>query len=136
VARSALRWLGTPYAWGGGDYDGPTYGVNGPDDGWNDGSVYGFDCSGLAMWAWAQVGIHLPHYSGYQYGSGGYHPSPAALRPGDLLFWSYDGTVGGIHHVAIYVGDDQVVQAPQSGDVVRISSVWFTGYLGATRPGT
>ena len=136
VARSALRWLGTPYAWGGGDYSGPTYGVNGPDDGWNDGSVYGFDCSGLALWAWAQVGIYLPHYTGYQYNRGRYHPSPANLRPGDLVFWSYDGTAGGIHHVAIYLGDDQVLQAPQSGDVVRISRIWFTGYFGATRPGT
>lgn len=136
VAQAALRWLGTPYAWGGGSYRGPTYGVNGPDGGWNDGSVYGFDCSGLALWAWAQVGIYLPHYSGYQYFQGGYHPSPGNLRPGDLVFWSYDGTAGGIHHVAIYLGGGRMVQAPQSGDVVRISSMYYGGYYGATRPGT
>ncbi len=136
VARAALRWVGTRYAWGGGTYHGPSYGVNGPDAGWNDGSVYGFDCSGLALWAWAQVGLYLPHYSGYQYHQGAYHPSTNHLRPGDLVFWSYDGTASGIHHVAIYLGDGQVVQAPQSGDVVRISPMWFDGYFGATRPGT
>jgi peptidoglycan DL-endopeptidase RipA len=136
VADAALRWLGTPYAWGAGDANGPTYGVNGPDGGWNDGSVFGFDCSGLALWAWAQVGIYLPHYSGYQYFAGR-HIDRADLMPGDLLFWAYDGSdPGSIHHVAIYLGGGRVVQAPQSGDVVRISPMWFDGYLGAARPGT
>jgi cell wall-associated NlpC family hydrolase len=136
VAQAALRWLGVPYAWGGGTYSGPSYGVNGPGAGFNDGAVYGFDCSGLAMWGWAQVGIYLPHYSGYQYGAGSDHPSAGDLRPGDLVFWSYDGTAGGIHHVAIYLGGGQIVQAPESGDVVKISTMWFDGYFGAVRPGT
>lgn len=136
VAQAALRWLGTPYAWGGGTYGGPSYGVNGPGAGFADGSVFGFDCSGLALWGWAQVGIYLPHYSGYQYNSGSYHPSAGGLLPGDLVFWSYDGTAGGIHHVAIYLGGGQVVQAPESGDVVRISPMWFGGYFGAVRPGS
>lgn len=136
VADAALRWLGTPYAWGGGDASGPTYGVNGPGAGWRDGSVVGFDCSGLALWAWAQVGIYLPHYSGYQYQSGRHIPV-SQLRPGDLVFWAYDRSdPGTIHHVAIYLGGGRVVQAPQSGDVVRISPMWFDGYLGATRPGS
>jgi cell wall-associated NlpC family hydrolase len=136
VADAALRWLGTPYAWGGGDYAGPTRGVDGPGAGWNDGSVVGFDCSGLALWAWAQVGVHLSHYSGYQYGAGRHIP-PGELRPGDLLFWAYNpADPGTIHHVAIYLGGGRIVQAPQSGDVVRISSMWFDGYLGAARPGT
>jgi peptidoglycan DL-endopeptidase RipA len=135
VADAALRWLGTRYAWGGGDASGPTYGVNGPGAGWRDGSVVGFDCSGLALWAWAQVGIYLPHYSGYQYLSGR-HIAVGKLRPGDLLFWAYDRSdPGTIHHVAIYLGGGRVVQAPQSGDVVRISTMWFDGYLGAARPG-
>jgi peptidoglycan DL-endopeptidase RipA len=136
VADAALRWLGTPYAWGAGDANGPTYGVNGPDAGFRDGSVYGFDCSGLALWAWAQVGIYLPHYSGYQYGSGR-HIAPGDLMPGDLVFWAYDTSdPGSIHHVAIYLGGGRVVQAPQSGDVVRISQMWFDGYIGAARPGS
>lgn len=136
VADAALHWLGTPYAWGGGDYAGPTHGVNGPGAGWNDGSVVGFDCSGLALWAWAQVGIYLPHYTGYQYLSGG-HVAVGDLRPGDLVFWAYNpGDPATIHHVAIYLGGGRVVQAPQSGDVVRISTIWYDGYLGATRPGS
>jgi cell wall-associated NlpC family hydrolase len=136
AADAALRWLGTPYAWGGGNYNGPTPGVNGPGAGWNDASVTGFDCSGLALWAWAQVGIYLPHYSGYQYSSGR-HVSAGDLLPGDLVFWAYSpGDPGTIHHVAIYLGGGRVVQAPQSGDVVRVSSIWYDGYLGATRPGT
>ncbi|MBI3688764.1 MAG: C40 family peptidase [Actinobacteria bacterium] len=136
VARAALRWLGQPYAWGGGNAQGPTYGVNGPDGGWNDSQVYGFDCSGLTLWAWAQAGAPLPHYSGYQYFQGSVHPSVGGLMPGDLVFWSYDGTAGGIHHVAIYLGGGQIIQAPQSGDVVKISSMWYSGYFGAVRPGS
>lgn len=129
VADAALNWLGTPYAWGGGTQDGPSWGTY-PDEG-----VRGFDCSGLALWAWGQVGVDLPHYSGYQYNRGR-HVSTDELMPGDLVFWSYDGTPDGIHHVAIWLGGGQVVQAPQSGDVVRVSPMWYSGYLGATRPGT
>jgi cell wall-associated NlpC family hydrolase len=136
VADAATRWLGTPYAWGGGNASGPTYGVNGPGAGFADGSVVGFDCSGLALWAWAQAGVYLPHYTGYQYTSGRHVPV-GSLRPGDLVFWGYDtGDPATIHHVAIYIGGGRIIQAPQSGDVVRISSMWFDGYIGATRPGT
>lgn len=135
VADLALRWLGTPYAWGGGNANGPTRGVDGPGAGWNDSSRFGFDCSGLALWAWAQVGVYLPHYSGYQYNSGR-RVSRGNLMPGDLVFWAYNtGDPGTIHHVAIYLGGGRVVQAPQSGDVVKISSMWYDGYIGAARPG-
>lgn len=135
VADLALRWLGTPYAWGGGNASGPTRGVDGPGGGWNDGSKYGFDCSGLTLWAWAQVGVYLPHYSGYQYNSGA-RISSSDLMPGDLVFWAYNaGDPGSIHHVAIYLGGGRVVQAPQSGDVVKISAMWYDGYIGAARPG-
>ena len=110
--------------------------MDGPGAGWNDGSKYGFDCSGLALWAWAQVGVSLPHYSGYQYHSGR-RISRGNLMPGDLVFWAYDtGDPSTIHHVAIYIGGGRVVQAPQSNDVVRISSMWYDGYVGAARPGT
>lgn len=126
VADLALRWLGVPYSWGGGNASGPTWGQGGPT---------GFDCSGLALWAWAQVGVYLPHYSGYQYNSGP-KISRDNLRPGDLVFWAYNtGDPGTIHHVAIYLGGGRVVQAPQTGDVVKISSMWYDGYIGAARPG-
>jgi cell wall-associated NlpC family hydrolase len=127
VADLAMRWLGLPYSWGGGNFSGPTWGTDGP---------VGFDCSGLALWAWAQVGVYLPHYSGYQYRSGR-HISRGNLMPGDLVFWAYDPSdPGTIHHVAIYIGGDRIVQAPQTGDVVKISYMWSGGYIGAARPGT
>lgn len=137
AANRALRWLGQPYAWAGGNYNGPTYGVDSPGtDGWNDSNVYGFDCSGLALYAWAPQGIYLPHYAASQYFvAGSYHPSPGDFMPGDLLFWSTGGA-GGIHHVAIYIGNGNVVQAPNSGDVVKVTP-WDQvdyGYYGATRP--
>jgi cell wall-associated NlpC family hydrolase len=127
VADLAMQWLGTPYSWGGGNPAGPTWGAGGP---------VGFDCSGLALWAWAQVGVPLPHYSGYQYRSGA-HMSRANLMPGDLVFWAYDTSdPGSIHHVAIYIGGGRIVQAPHTGDVVKISFMWSNGYIGAARPGT
>jgi cell wall-associated NlpC family hydrolase len=129
VVRAAERWLGTPYAWAGGTPSGPSYGTA-PDEG-----VLGFDCSGLALYSWAQAGVSLPHFSGYQYESGS-HPSMSSLLPGDLLFWSYDGTPSSIHHVAIYIGGGQVIEAPQSGDVIKIVPIWYDGLVGATRPGT
>ncbi len=127
VADLAMQWLGTPYSWGGGNFSGPTWGTDGP---------VGFDCSGLALWAWAQVGVYLPHYSGYQYRSG-VHISRGNLMPGDLVFWAYNTSdPGSIHHVAIYIGGGRIVQAPQTGDVVKISFMWSNGYIGAARPGT
>jgi peptidoglycan DL-endopeptidase RipA len=137
AANRALRWLGQPYSWAAGNYNGPTYGVDSPGtDGWNDSTVYGFDCSGLALYAWAPQGIYLPHYAASQYyTAGSYHPSPGNFMPGDLLFWSTGGA-DGIHHVAIYIGNGNVVQAPNSGDVVKVTP-WDQvdwGYYGATRP--
>jgi len=127
VADLAMQWLGLPYSWGGGNSSGPTWGTGGP---------VGFDCSGLALWAWAQVGVPLPHYSGYQYRSG-MHISRGNLMPGDLVFWAFDPSdPGSIHHVAIYIGGGRIVQAPQTGDVVKISFMWSNGYIGAARPGT
>ncbi|MDQ2957519.1 MAG: NlpC/P60 family protein, partial [Actinomycetota bacterium] len=131
----ALSQLGVRYAWDGGGYGGATFGVNSPGtDGWNDSTVFGFDCSGLTMFAWYPA-ISMPHYAASQYLDGSFHPQPNQFRPGDLLFWS-DGGIDGIHHVALYVGNGNVVQAPNSGDVVRVTP-WDQvayGYFGATRP--
>lgn len=137
AAQRALGQLGTPYSWAGGNYDGPTYGVDSPGtDGWNDSTVLGFDCSGLTMYGWAPQGLYLPHYAASQYVvAGSYHPQPGQFLPGDLLFWS-DGGQAAIHHVAMYIGGGNVVQAPNSGDVVKVTP-WdqvASGYFGATRP--
>ena len=78
----------------------------------------------------------MAHIAAAQYGSGTVHPAITALLPGDLVFWSSNTTVAGIHHVAIYVGNGNVIQAPQSGDIVRITPLGSvsSGLFGATRP--
>lgn len=135
VVARALQTIGTPYAWAGGSPSGPTRGqcVSGPAR--NDCHLIGFDCSGLAMFAWAPY-LSLPHSAEEQYRFGSVHPSPAELKLGDLVFWSSNSAGSGIHHVAIYVGDGNVIQAPESGDIVRITPLRdvSSGYFGATRP--
>jgi cell wall-associated NlpC family hydrolase len=137
AVNRAMRWLGTPYAWAGGNYNGPTYGVNSPGtDGWNDSSVYGFDCSGLMLYAWAPQGLYMEHFAATQFTqAGSYHPGPGNFMPGDLLFWGLPGQYD-IHHVAMYIGNGNVIQAPYSGSYVQVTP-WgqVSGdYFGATRP--
>lgn len=125
---AAMRYLGTPYAWGGGGTRGPGPGLD-PDEG-----VIGFDCSGLTQYAYGRAGIAIARNSRAQYSS---LPKVSSndLQPGDLVFWGSDGSdPGSIEHVAIYLGGNQVIQAPQSGDVVKVSRMWWTGYVGAVRP--
>lgn len=81
-----------------------------------------FDCSGLVMWAYAQVGVSLPHFSGAQY-SDTTHIPMSDLQPGDLVFPSDPS-----EHVAMYVGNGEIVEAPHTGAQVHIvpMSSWFT----------
>jgi cell wall-associated NlpC family hydrolase len=136
AAHRAENYLGTMYAWDGGNAEGPTFGVCAGNGAWNDCNVVGFDCSGLSLYAWAPS-ISLVHYAKRQYSeAGSEHPGPGDFEPGDLLFWSSDGTQSGIHHVAIYIGGGMVIQAPESGEVVQ-ETPWDQvdwGYFGATRP--
>ncbi len=109
AASIAMRFLGAPYAWGGS-------------------TPAGFDCSGLVMYVYAQIGIALPHYAAAQFGLG--VPVPRAdLQPGDLVFFD------ALNHVGIYIGGGQMVHAPQTGDVVKITPLSeFAGrYVGARR---
>ncbi|MCL2781959.1 MAG: NlpC/P60 family protein [Actinomycetia bacterium] len=134
AVNRAMQYLGWPYAFAGGTSRGPTYGVCVSGDAWNDCHVYGFDCSGLTMYAW---GMPWAHYAATQYSqAGSYHPSTNQLLPGDLLYWSSNGTVSGIHHTALYIGNGNVIQAPQSGSVIQITPLWSvdSGFFGATRP--
>jgi len=136
AVNRAMHYLGIAYSYAAGNYYGPTYGVAIDYDSRNDGSVYGFDCSGLVMYAWGPW-AHWDHYAANQYWqAGSYHPDSGSLLPGDLVFWSGDGTQAGIGHVAIYIGGGNVIQAPHSGDIVRITPLWQVepGYFGATRP--
>lgn len=136
IAQRALRWVGWPYSFAGGDADGPTFGTPVDHDSRNDGRIRGFDCSGLVIYALAPF-RSLHHFAATQYGEAGTaHPGLDALQPGDLLFWSKDGTVSGVGHVAIYVGDGRVVQAPESGARITVTSIGDVepGRIGVTRP--
>jgi peptidoglycan DL-endopeptidase RipA len=123
VINRALSQLGEPYAWGGGNAKGPTKGIRdgGVADSFGDYRKTGFDCSGLMIYAFGAAGIGLPHYSGYQYDKGKKVPV-AQAKPGDMLFWA-DGS--DIHHVALYIGNGKMIEAPYSGGKVRISPVRY-----------
>ncbi len=136
AVHRAERYLGWMYAWAGGDASGPTFGVCAGDGAFNDCHIRGFDCSGLTIYAWAPY-LSMDHFAATQYWQAGSdHPSLSNLQPGDLLFWSSNGSASGIHHVAIYIGGGNVIQAPQSGSVIQITPVGAVswGYFGATRP--
>ncbi len=130
VLERALSQLGVVYAWGGGDAQGPTEGVRdgGVADSFGDFAKTGFDCSGLMIYAFAGAGKELSHYSGYQAESGQRVPLEDR-RPGDMLFWADDDGAGAVHHVALYLGGDQMVEAPESGKKVRIAPVRFDGEI-------
>ncbi|QQQ73778.1 C40 family peptidase [Saccharothrix sp. 6-C] len=126
VVARALAQLGVRYSWGGGNYDGPTVGIRdgGVGDAHGDYYSVGFDCSGLMMYAFAGVGVYLSHYSGYQYNAGRKVPLSQARR-GDMLFWG----PGGGTHVALYLGDGMMVEAPYSGSHVRVAPVRYGGIM-------
>ena len=109
VIAEAKRQLGKPYEWG----------AAGPDS---------FDCSGLTLWAWRAAGVNLPHYTGAQYATTR-HVSISDLQPGDIVYYN------GMGHNALYIGGGQIIHAPKSGDVVKISSLyyWDTSMV-ASRP--
>jgi peptidoglycan DL-endopeptidase CwlO len=110
VVGIAMRYLGTPYVWGGA-------------------SPGGFDCSGFVMYVYGQMGVSLPHYTGAQWNVG-VPVSRSDLQPGDLVFFD------GLGHVGIYVGGGSFIHAPHTGDVVKISSMtgWYAAtYVGARR---
>jgi peptidoglycan DL-endopeptidase CwlO len=106
--RYALSRQGDLYVWG----------AAGPDE---------FDCSGLVVWAYAQEGISLPHYTGSLWDEG-VHVSREDLQPGDLVFFFPD-----ISHVGIYIGDGLMVDAPSTGQVVQVQPVFWDEYVGAVR---
>ncbi|CAB0845647.1 hydrolase [Corynebacterium diphtheriae] len=124
VISRAMAYIGTPYAWGGGNASGPTQGIRdgGVADSFGDFNKIGFDCSGLTLYAFAGVGIALPHYTGYQYQKGT-KIDPSNMQRGDLIFYGPNAE----YHVAIYLGDGTMIEAPQSGSSVKVSPVRWSG---------
>ena len=129
TAISAAReYLGTIYSWGGGSLSGPSMGW-GIDEG-----IVGFDCSGLTRYAYAQAGITIPRNSSAQY-SALPRVSRSDLQRGDLVFWATNTNAPStIHHVAIYLGDGQILEAPESGARIRITAMRWGGFIGGARP--
>jgi cell wall-associated NlpC family hydrolase len=131
---SAKKALGTPYSWGGGNVGGPTLGYaesKGITAGLH---TVGFDCSGLVLWAWSNAGVTLDHYTGYQWLEGK-HISLDEVREGDLLFYATDvGDPMTIHHVGLYAGNGQIIDAPHTGAVVRYDPAFTPDLIGAVRP--
>ena len=117
AVRIAMQYLGVPYRWGGAD------------------PLGGFDCSGLTMFVYAQLGIHLTHYTGSQLYEGVRVP-PWALQRGDLVF--FEPSPRGPQHEGMYIGGGRFIHAPHTGDVVKISSLsepsYAFGFVGAVRP--
>lgn len=116
VIRRGGSQRGVPYSWGGGNAAGPSRGI-----GSGSGTV-GFDCSGLILYSFAGVGIKLPHYSGSQYKAGRQIPS-AMMRRGDVIFYG----PGGSQHVTLYLGNGQMLEAPDVGQTVKVSPVRTSG---------
>ena len=116
VIKRGMSQMGVPYSWGGGNASGPSRGI---DQG---AGTVGFDCSGLMLYMFAGVGIKLDHYSGSQYNAGRKVPS-SQMRRGDMIFYGPNAS----QHVAMYLGDGQMLEAPYTGSVVKISPVRTSG---------
>lgn len=121
VVRVALRYLGVPYLWGGT-------------------TPAGFDCSGLCQYVYHQVGVDLPRTAQEQYRAGQHIDEDRLdlLKAGDLVFFGTGRDPSRVHHVGLYIGNDQFIEAPQTGEFVRISSLSARiarahEYVGASR---
>lgn len=120
VARSFVG--RTPYVWGGT-------------------TPAGFDCSGLVQYCYRQVGVSIPRTSRQQFRYGAFIPADRLdlLKPGDLVFFGRGGDPGRVHHVGMYIGGGDMIHAPQTGELVSVSSLHGRiarrgDYVGASRP--
>lgn len=116
VVRRGASQRGVPYSWGGGAINGPSAGVD------HDAGKIGYDCSGFTRYAFAGVGVQIPKYSGDQY-TAGRHVAPSQAKRGDLIFYG----PGGSQHVAIYLGNGQMMEASSAAGQVTVGPVRTAG---------
>lgn len=111
VIAEARKYVGMPYVWGG----------SSPADG-------GMDCSGLVQYVYGQNGVDLPRVSADQARSGTAVPSLDQARPGDLVAWDNSTRNSGADHIAIYLGDGKILEAPRTGLDIRVISIADSGH--------
>jgi cell wall-associated NlpC family hydrolase len=116
VIRRGASQRGVPYSWGGGAINGPSEGVD------HDAGKVGYDCSGFTRYAFAGVGVQIPKYSGEQY-TAGRQVSPSQAKRGDLIFYG----PGGSQHVAIYLGNGQMLESSSAAGGVTVGPVRTAG---------
>ena len=120
--------IGIWYRWAGAGEVGPTVTDSGTQN------VVGYDCSGLTMRAYQAAGISLGHYTGLQWDIG-MHVSQSQLIPGDLVFFATNTSdPSTIHHVGIYIGNGQMIDAPQTGEQIGVHNAFRPDYIGAVQP--
>ena len=113
VVKIAHQYLGTPYVWGG----------TNPS---------GFDCSGLVQYVYKQLGVNLPRLS-WDQANHGKHVGLDQLKPGDLVAWDNSPDHAGADHIALYIGNGQVIEAPRPGGAVQVSGLYDTGQAWGVR---
>lgn len=124
----AQNQIGIWYRWAGAGEVGPTVTSSGVQN------LPGYDCSGLTMRAYQAAGISLGHYTGLQWDEG-MHVSRDQLQPGDLVFFATNlSDPSTIHHVGIYIGNGQMIDAPQTGEQIGVHNAFRSDYIGAVRP--
>lgn len=116
VIRRGASQRGVPYSWGGGAINGPSAGVD------HDAGKVGYDCSGFTRYAFAGVGVQIPKYSGDQYKAGRHIP-PSQAKRGDLIFYGPEGS----QHVAIYLGNNQMLESSSAAGQVTVGPVRTAG---------
>ncbi|WP_160150498.1 C40 family peptidase [Nonomuraea solani] len=127
AVRAALEMIGVPYTWGGGGPDGPGFGIG------KGAKVKGFDCSGLAEYAWARAGVLIGTTTYEQWRTGIRLPKEE-VEPGDLVFYDNDPRRPGPEHVAVAVDATRMVHAPYTGQFVRLDPLDRRTFMGAVRP--
>ncbi|KAB8196651.1 hypothetical protein FH608_008040 [Nonomuraea phyllanthi] len=128
AVRAAIEMIGVPYTWGGGGVHGPGYGIG------KGAGTWGFDCSGLTEYAWAQAGVRIGTTTKEQWRSGIRIPKEQ-VEPGDLVFYDSDTGSPGPEHVAIALSATRMVHAPYTGEFVRVDPLDRRTFLGVIRPG-